>query len=111
MKRPLSYADGFGTGLGVFGLIAIALLANATPGFAVAYRDMGDMHLPAVTKLVLSTGWRVIVPALLISAIVAAHVWRPRYLLVALAVTTLATAGFWYWAAYQPIFAIAGNIR
>ena len=112
MKRPLAYADGLGTGIAAIGLLVIAFLASASAGFGDSYRAINpDIALPAMTKLVLSPAWRVIVPTALLGGLVAAHVWRPRYLLIALAVVTFGVAAFWYWAAYQPIFAMAGNIR
>ena len=112
MKRPLGYADGLGTGIAALGFLVIAWLASASAGFGDAYRAVNpDIALPGMTKLVLSSAWRVVVPAVLLGALVAAHVWRPRYVLIAIAVVTFGVAAFWYWAAYQPIFAMAGNIR
>lgn len=111
MKRPLEYTDGLGTGIAVLGLVAIAWLANLSGSLEQMYGQIGNAKLPSLTQLVMSTAWRVVVPAVLVGALVAAHVWRPRYALVGVAAATLGVAGFWYWAAYQPIYAIAGNIR
>lgn len=111
MKRPLGYLDGIGTGLALIGLVALAWLASATEPFAAMYQDLGPRTtLPASTQLVLSTAWRIGVPAVLVAGLVAAHVWRPRHVMLVLAVVTLGVAVFWYLAAYQPIYALAGNI-
>ena len=112
MRRPLGYVDGIGTGVAVMGMLVIAWLATATSDLAGGYALMNpDFPFATSTRVVLSTAWRVGVPAALVAALVAAHVWRPRYMLVAIAVVTLGVAAFWYWAAYEPIFRISGNIR
>lgn len=112
-KRPLTYADGLGTGVAVIGLIVIGWLSSATDGMGEMYSAMGPgVPLAASTELVLSTVWRVGVPAALVASLVAAHVWRrPRYALIVIAVVTLGVVAFWYYAAYEPIFRISGNIR
>jgi hypothetical protein len=47
----------------------------------------------------------------MLAAMIAALVWRPRYAIIGVAVVSLAVAGFWFFAAYEPIFALSGNIR
>jgi hypothetical protein len=111
MKRPLGYLDGIGTGVAGVAMLGILWFASATRHVAGLYRDLaGEATLPAMTQLVLSTAWRVGAPLALAIALVAAHVWRPRYALVALAVVAVAITVFWYYAAYQPIFNVAGSI-
>jgi hypothetical protein len=111
-RRPLGYADGLGTGIAAIGLVVIAWLASVTADLGAAYTTLNrEFPFAASTKLVLSSAWRIGVPAALVAALVAAHVWRPRYALLAIGAVTLGVAAFWYWAAYEPIFRISGNIR
>ena len=113
MKRPLSYVDGLGTGIAVIGLLVIGWLSSVTDGMSGTYRELSpEFALSTSTELVMSTVWRVGVPLALVASLVAAHVWpRPRYALIVIAVVTLAVAAFWYYAAYEPIFRLSGNIR
>jgi hypothetical protein len=111
MKRPLGYLDGFGTGIAVLALVGVAWLAAASPHFAEMYRSMNPAAVTGATKLVLSSTWYIGAPAALVTALIAAHIWRPRYALIAIAILTIAVDVFWYLAAYAPIMALAGNIR
>ena len=111
-KRALDYFDGLGTGIAIVAMLGIFWLSSATASYAQMYRDIGPgVVLPGMTQLVLSTAWRLGVPLVLVGALVAAHVWRPRFAMVAIALATIGVVLFWYLAAYAPLFQVAGNIR
>ena len=111
MKRPLGYSDGLGTGIAAIALLVALGLSVATRQLELVYRDMGNGAFSASTKLVLGSAWQVGVPFAIFAALVVGHVWRPRYLLVSVAVIAIAVDAFWYVAAWAPIFALSGNIR
>jgi hypothetical protein len=112
MKRPLGYADGLGTGIAAVALVASLILMQATGELERMYMQMGPgAKLPTATTFVMSSAWKIGVPLTLIGGIVAAHVWRPRYVLVALAIVGIAVDVLWYFAAWAPIFQLSGNIR
>ncbi|MDQ3336403.1 MAG: hypothetical protein M4D80_14645 [Myxococcota bacterium] len=110
MKR-LGYLDGLATGLWLFAFAGAAALGAASPGFAEMYRSMNPAVIDGITKVVLSRPWYIGVPVLMLAAMIAALVWRPRYAVIAVAVVSLAVAVFWFIAAYNPLFALSGNIR
>jgi hypothetical protein len=111
MKRPLTYLDGIGTGVAAIAMLVMFWLSAATAELEQAYQGLGSRNLPAITKIVLATAWRLGMPAVFVGALVAAHVWRPRMVFLAIAVAAIAVDVFWYLAAWAPVFEIAGNIR
>jgi len=112
MKRPLGYLDGLGTGVAAIALVVAAILASASSHLADTYRELNAAaSWPSSTKLVLSSAWRVGAPLALVGAVIAAHVWRPRYALIAIAILAIAVDIFWYVAAWAPVFQVAGNLR
>jgi hypothetical protein len=114
MKR-LGYLDGLATGLWLLAFAGGAVLAGVSPSFADMYRMDGISANPtgvgAATKLVLSRAWYIGVPVLMLAAMIAALVWRPRYAIIAVAVVSFIVTVFWVYAVYEPIFALSGNIR
>jgi hypothetical protein len=114
MKR-LGYLDGLATGLWLFSFAGAAILAGVSPSVAEMYRMDGIAANPtaisAVTKLVLTRAWYIGVPVVMLAAMIAALVWRPRYAIIAVAVASLVLTVFWFYAVYDPIFALSGNIR
>lgn len=111
MKRPLGYLDGLGTGIAVIGLAVAAWIATAAQHMGAIYQDLNPAAVGAATRLVLSPAWRIGVPLVLVAALVAGHVWRPRYGLLAVAVLAIAVDVFWYLTAWAPVFELSGNIR
>jgi|MudIll2142460700_1097286.scaffolds.fasta_scaffold396635_2 hypothetical protein len=112
MKRPLGYLDGLGTGVAAIALVVAAYLSSASAQLGDMYRELNaTASWPSSTKLVLSSAWQIGVPLALVGALVGAHVWRPRYALIAIALLAIAVDVFWYLAAWAPVFQVAGNIR
>jgi len=110
-RRPLTYHEGIGTGVAVLGIAAACYLATATVELRRMYADFGDVALPGITRIVQHPVWLYGVPLALIAAFVAAHVWRPRHALLAIAAVAVAVDVFWYVAAWAPIHALSGMIR
>lgn len=111
MKRSLGYIDGIGTALALIAVAGAAWLASASVRLHDMYRDMNPDMIRGATKVVLSTAWCFGVPIVLVAALIAAHVWRPRFAIVSVAVVAIAVDVFWYLTAWAPVFAVAGNIR
>jgi hypothetical protein len=110
-RRPLTYLDGIGTGIAVLAIAAACWIGLHSQQLAVMYRDMSGGALSGMTKLVLSPAWIYGAPVALVGALVALHVWRPRAGFITLAALAIAIDVFWYFQAYAPIYALAGNIR
>jgi hypothetical protein len=110
MRRALTYGDGIATGLAVIAIAAACYLSIASLRLVPMYAEFGDVVLPGVTRLVLHPAWLYGVPVALISALVVLHVRRPRHGIAALAVIATGFDVFWYWAAWAPVHALAGNI-
>jgi hypothetical protein len=76
------------------------------------YRDMGPgAAMPSITKVVLEPMWIRGVPLALVGGLVAFHVLRPRFALVAFGLMAVAVCVFWYVAMWAPIHALTNNIR
>ena len=75
------------------------------------YRSMNPAVIKGITKLVLSPAWYIGVPTVILGSMIAALVWRPRYAIIAVAGVSVAIVIFWFFAAYDPMFALSGNIR
>lgn len=110
-RRSLTYVDGVGAGIATLAIIAAFWLAHATRTLGVTYAVIGDLAVPAITRVVLHPVWTFGVPAALAAALVVAHLRRPRHALVGLAVVAVLVDAGWYYAAWAPVFELAGNIR
>jgi hypothetical protein len=111
MKRALTFVDGIGVGIGAIAMLPILYFTAASDQLIAMYRDMGSTPIPAVSRLVFGTAWRIGVPLVLIAGWVAMLTWRPhRYAMIILAAATIAAVVVWYYGLYAPIFALAGNI-
>ena len=109
--RKLGFAEGLATGLWLLAFVGAVGLGASSPSFAEMYRSMNPAVIKGITKLVLSPAWYVGTPVVMLGAMIAALVWRPRHAIIAVAVASIGIAIFWYFAAYDPIFGLAGNIR
>ncbi len=99
---------------GFCGFVVIVQLAFASQlaDVAAMYRDFSSVQLPLMTRITTHAVWMYCTPLVGIGAVAALLVKRPRslaiYIAVALLVTVIAAATYWYPRA--PIFALAGNI-
>jgi len=110
-RRALTFIDGIGVGIGAIAMLLVLYFAAASDQFIAMYRDMGSTPIPAVSRLVFSSTWRIGVPLVLIAGWVAMLTWRPnRSWTIVLAAATIAAVVVWYFGLYAPIFALAGNI-
>jgi len=111
-RPPTSFAHGVVTGIAAAAVLVQVFLAWELASFREMYKDFGGT-LPAATKIVLTSGWRLGVPVVSAIAIVALIVRRPRiawpYLAAALVIVA-ATLATW-WLARAPLYELAGNIR
>ncbi len=111
MKRPLTFVDGIGVGVGAIAMLPVLYFAINADTFEAMYRDIGHVALPLVTRIVLSPVWRLGVPAALVAGFVVALASRPhRFVTLVVAIAAIGAAIVWYLGLYAPIFALAGNI-
>lgn len=111
--RPASFVHGVLAGFGGVLVLIQLVLANDLRGVEGMYREFGDIHISALTKLTLSPAWLWGMPLVGAAAIVGLLIRRPRSLVlyVALAaVLAAATIMTWYYPR-APIYALAGNIQ
>ncbi len=111
MKRPLSFADGIGTGIAVLAIAAACWIATRAADFMHMYRDMGSQKLPPLTRIVLTQPWIYAAPIALVAGLIGMYLWRPRGGMILLAVAAIVVDAIWYLGAYAPIWQLAGNIQ
>ena len=110
-RRPLTFVDGIGVGIGAIAMLPVLYFAATSDSFIAMYRDMGSASIPAISRFVFSTAWRFGVPVVLIAGWVALLTWRPhRYVTLVASAATVAAAVVWYVGLYAPIMQLAGNI-
>jgi hypothetical protein len=111
-RPPTSFADGVITGIAAAAVLVQLFLAWELGSFSRMYKDFGG-QLPAATRLVLTSGWRLGLPGVGAAAIAALIVRRPRaswpYVVVALVIVAATLATWWF--ARMPLYELAGNIR
>jgi hypothetical protein len=109
-RRDLSFADGIGVGIG--GLMMLPLLFFAITGadFLAMYKS-STMQLPMLTRVVLHPVWSIGVPVALVLGFGCAIYWRPRLVILGLGLLSIVLAVVTYLGVYQPVYALAGNIR
>lgn len=110
--RALGFADGLGAGIAAIAVIALVYFSTHADAFAGMYRDFGG-RLPRLTRLVLHPAWTVGVPLVVVLLAGACIAVRPRfrYAMIAIAALALGALAVTYLGAYQPIWALAGNIE
>lgn len=109
-RRPLGYLDGLGAGVATIAIAIACYLAAASFRLLRVYEDFGEIQMPTSTEIVLSAPWVYGAPIALVVALIALHIHRMRWGLVALAVIAIAVDVFWYVSAWAPVFGLAGNI-
>ena len=103
-------------GLILVEMAALALLGAVwIPALTMAFRDFGGA-LPRITRLVIQSAWTPFwILALAVTVVLAlARVRRVRSretILIVTACGALLLLGFTWWAAYQPLFELAGAIK
>jgi hypothetical protein len=112
-QRPLSFVDGVGVGLGAVSLLPLLAYILSSSDLARMYPDIGDLHLPLLTRIVLHPAWRIAVPAVVIGASIAVLVLRPRfrYATIATALLGILATGLSWFGAYLPLWQLAGSIQ
>ena len=111
-RRALTFVDGLGTGITVSAVIAVVYMQLHADGFADMYRDLGG-RLPLLTRVVLHPAWTFAAPLGIVLLASAALVARQRFRLAMIAIAALAllTVAVTYAGTYQPMWALAGNIK
>lgn len=113
-RRPLTFLDGVGVGLGAVTLLPLLSYMLQASELLKMYGDIGDvLHLPVLTRLVLHPAWRFGMPAVVIAAAIAVLVIRPRfrYATILTALLGVLGTGLSYVGSYLPIYALAGSIQ
>lgn len=113
MKRPLSFVDGIGVGVGGIMLLPLLYWMIVRGDFIAMYAQMGpSAKLPSATIVAFGAAWSYGAPILLGIGF-AMSIWlRPtRWLIFGIGGAALIAAGFTYYAAYLPIWQVAGDIR
>ncbi|MDB4955525.1 MAG: hypothetical protein JWO36_3094 [Myxococcales bacterium] len=107
-----AFAKGLASGIAISALLVQLWLGVEMQGMRGMYKDFGGAPLPVLTRVVISPGWLLGVPALASLAIVFLIRKRPRplNLYVGLAALLVATAVGTYWFAQAPLRELAGNI-
>jgi len=110
MRRTLGYLDGIGAALGGLALVVLVWVGLRGGDIAAMYAELRGA-VPAITRLVLHPAWRLGVPAVVLFALVLAHVrGRHRLAVIAVGLAATALAITTYAALYYPLWALAGNI-
>lgn len=112
MKRPLGFVDGIGVGIGGVMLLPLLYWIAVRGDFIRMYQQMGpSAKLPSATIVAFGAAWSYGAPILLGVGFVMAIWLRPtRWLIVAIGGATLIATSFTYFAAYLPIWQLAGGI-
>lgn len=112
-RRPLSFVDGIGVGVGGLVLLPLLYFVVARGDFGQLYSQLGPgATLPVLTRIVLSPAWAYGVPSLLVVGFGLALWRRPnRWAVFALAGAALVASVITYVGTYQPIWQLAGNIQ
>jgi hypothetical protein len=110
---PGSFGHGIAVGFATCALLVHIALVGLSSNWSAMYRDFGNVTLPPMTRLAISTPWQLGVPVIGLLAIAVLVVRRPRSLAPYLAVAVLCTlaAACTYWFPTAPITELAGNIR
>ena len=99
---------------GFAGFIVLVQLSFALEysDFAAMYRDIGNVHLPLLTRVTIHPAWMWGAPLVGVAAVATLLIKRPRSLVpyVAVAVAVLLAAAASYYYPRAPIYALAGNI-
>ena len=113
MKRPLGFVDGIGVGGGSIMLLPLLYWIVVRGDFIGMYQQMGpSAKLPSATSFAFGVGWSYGAPILLGVGFALAIWLRPtRWLIFAIGGATLLAAIFTYYAAYLPVWQLAGGIR
>lgn len=112
-KRPLSFVDGIGIGVGSLMLLPLLAWVVLRPGYIEMYKQMGpSAKLPSLTITMFGSLWTYGVPLALLAA-GAFAIWRRpnRWLIFVIGGLALVLSIVTWYGAYAPILALAGNIR
>ena len=112
-KRPLGFVDGVGVGIGSLMLLPVFYWMVTRGQFIDMYKQMGSSaKLPSLTILAMHPAYGFGVPILLGVGFGLAVWQRPnRWLIFAIGAAALVASIFTFYAAYLPIWSLAGNIR
>lgn len=112
MKRPLTFVDGIGVGIGALILLPLCYFAVRHGDYDAMYRDLQASRLPALTRLVLHPAFAYGAPLVLGGGLGLALWQRPnRWLIFAIGAAALVVTILAFYGAYLPIGQLAGNIR
>ncbi len=112
-KRPLGFVDGIGVGIGGLMLLPLFYWMVARGHFVEMYKQMGpSAKVPSLTILAMHPAYGYGVPILLGLGFALAIWQRPnQWLIFSIGAAALAASIFTFYAAYLPIWQLAGNIR
>lgn len=107
------FGRGIGVGIAISAVLVHVYFVAAGGDLNRLYADLGDVHIPPMTKLTISVAWQIGVPVVAVLAIGALILRRPRAtwpyiaVTVALVAATLCTLYF----PQAPIRELAGAIK
>jgi hypothetical protein len=110
VKRPLTFEDGVGTGLGAAALLALLWLANQISVYSDMYRELGNARLPTLTRMVLGPVWHFGVPGAAFALALFALFMRIRHGTLLVALLTIGLVVVTYLGLFAPLTQLAGNI-
>lgn len=112
MKRPLSFVDGIGVGIGGIMLLPLLYWMVVHGSYVEMYKQLGSSaNLPGTTIFAMGPAWSYGAPLLLGVGFGLAIWQRPtRWVIFAIGVAALIASVFTYYAAYLPLWAISGTI-
>jgi len=112
LALPLSFVDGIGVGIGGLMLLPLLYWMVVHGSYVEMYRQFGNVRLPSPTIFAMGPLWSYGAPILLGIGFAMAIWLRPtRWLIFAIGGATLIAAIFTYYAAYMPVWQLAGNLR
>lgn len=113
MKRPLTFVDGIGVGIGALMLLPLCYWMVTRGHFIEMYAQLGpSARMPSLTVVALHPAYGFGVPVLLGLGFALAIWKRPhRWSIFAIGAAALVAAIFTFYAAYLPIWSLAGNLR
>jgi hypothetical protein len=112
VKRPLGFVDGIGVGIGSLMLLPLLYWMLTRGQFVEMYKQLGTAKLPSLTILAMHPAYGFGVPILLGLGFGLAIWKRPtRWAIFAVGAAALVASIFTFYAAYLPMWQLAGNIR
>jgi hypothetical protein len=109
----MDFGKGIALGFAIAMTLVIAVIAFELRGMGQIYADIGDIQLPALTRMTLAGAWLVGAPLGGAAACLGLFLTRPKasWPYIALAVALVVVAVLTWYGPRLPIFELAGNIK